>query len=149
MSFTFRPAIVRGETLYELPRPLPRLRLVDTWDSDRFKVPLRDGETRQGHSRNGVVITLSGDVLSHDGSLQLNEQSMFETLEDLRAALHVGGETERYRFYLYFDAETETYRHFRDCSTLKFEYDLSEPQRFHYELQIHAEDPTLYTTGLD
>ncbi|MBI1346183.1 hypothetical protein GC163_07820 [bacterium] len=149
MPFTFRPAIVRGETLYELPRPLPQLKLVDTWDSEGFKVPLRDGETRQRHSRNGVVITLSGDVLSHDGTLQLDEQAMFETLEGLRAALHVGGETERYRLYLYFDAATETYRHFRDCSTLKFEYDLSDATRFRYELQIHAEDPQLYTTGLE
>jgi len=148
MSFLFRPAIVRGDTVYELPRPLPQLKLVDTWDSAQFKVPLRDGETHQGHSRNGVDITLAGMVVSHDGALQLNEQAMFETLEGLRAALHVGGEAARYRLFLYFDAETETYRHFRDCSTLQFEYDLSDPARFRYELRIHADDPTLYSTGL-
>lgn len=149
MSFLFRPAIIRGESLYELPRPLPQLKLVDTWDSERFKVPLRDGETRQGHSRNGVDITFSGMILSHDGTLQLDEQAMFETLESLRTALHVGGDTERYRLFLYYDEASETYRHFRDCSTIRFEYDLSDSARFRYELQIHAEDPTLYTTGTD
>lgn len=147
MSFEFRPAICRNGELYELPRPVPTLRVQETWHNERFKVPLRDGDLLVGHSRNGVDITLQGQVGSQAGELKLDEGSMFAVLEALRAALHVTADSGKYWFFLYCDEASATFRHFRECSTVRFDYDLSDGHLFTYAAVIHAEDPTLYHTG--
>jgi hypothetical protein len=54
---------------------------------------------------------------------------------------------ERYRLFLYFDPETSTYRSFRECVTVRFEYDLSKPRLFTYSLVVHASRPSLEQTG--
>ncbi len=144
MSFHFRPAIARGDELFDLPRPVPTLRVQESWHSEKFKVPLRDGDTLLGHSRNGVDITVQGQVGSQAGSLKLDEASMFATLEALRAALHVSADGGKFAFVLYHDDAAGTYRHYRQCSTTRFEYDLSNEHLFTYSAVIHAEDATLY-----
>ena len=149
MSFHFRPAIARGAELFDLPRPVPTLRVQESWHSEKFKVPLRDGDTLLGHSRNGVDITVQGQVGSQAGDLTLSEEAMLAALEALRAALHVSPTQDRYHFYVYYDSDTNTYRHFRNCSTTRFEWDLSDSHLFTYSATIHAEDPVLYLTGPD
>ena len=148
MSYAFRPAVARGTTVVEFPRPVPTLRLQESWHNERFKVPLRDGDTLVGHSRNGVDIILQGQVGSHEGTLQLDEQAMLDTLATLRAALHVDADHGKYRLLLYWDEATDTARHFRDCSTVRLEIDLSDEHLFTYAATIHADDPVLYATPL-
>ncbi len=144
MTFQFKPAVERGGVLYELPRPISSLTLDETWDSERFKVLLVDGDTMTGTSRNGVDITLAGELSSRAGSLNRNEADMFAVLEELRSRLHVGGESEKYRFYLYHDAASETYRYLESCTTVRLETDLSQAAAFTYRVVIHAEDPVIY-----
>lgn len=147
MAFVFKPAIYKGSTLYELPRPVTRLRISDRWDFAAYKVPLRDGDRLTGHSREGVEIVLEGQVGSQAGSLKLSEQAMFTEMLMLRQTLDVSEDDDKFEFFLYHDAGTATYRKFKGCSTLAFEWDLSSPALFAYSLTLHAEDATLYTTG--
>ncbi|MCA9040460.1 MAG: hypothetical protein KDA65_08945 [Planctomycetaceae bacterium] len=142
----FRPAIYQGGALYELPRPVRSLRLQEGWDFEQFKVPLRDGDQLTGHSQRGVEILLEGEIGSQGGELKLSEVEMLETLFELRDLLDVNGESSKYGLVLYRDVETAEYRRFKKCTTVEFEYDLSQPQLFTYSLVVHAEDPAIYQT---
>ena len=146
MAFMFKPAIFRGGVLYELPRPVVSVRIQDAWDFEQFKVPLLDGEHTVGHSRQGVDVAIDGQLGSHEGALTIGEQEMFEAIEALRTALDVGAAEERYSLYLYHDAGTGTYRRLAECSTVRFEYDLSDVRLFTYAVVIHADDPVIYST---
>ena len=147
MSFTFKPALYDGSTLHELPRPVTALRLRDRWDFERFKVPLAAGDTLVGHSLDGVDLAVDGQIVSQAGALMLSEHDMFSELETLRSALDVSAAGQKYEFFLYHDSESATYRKFKNCSTLRFEYDLSDKRMFKYAIEIHAEDPVIYTTA--
>jgi hypothetical protein len=141
----WRPALWRDEELYEFPRPIPRVQIHETWDATKFKVPLVDGDTLSGGSRNGVDITLAGQIVSEAA----DPLALLSTLEELRAALHVTGDDAKAWLYLYHDDEEETYRHFQGCSTVRFEYTLIDGLAIQYEAVIHADDPTLYDTAPD
>jgi hypothetical protein len=145
--FSFKPALWRNDTLYELPRPITSLRIQDAWDFARFKVPLRDGDTLAGHSRGGVDVSLEGQLASHSGDLKLTEADMFSALEALRAALHVEHAADLYQLFLYHDAGTSTYRSFKSCTTVRFDYDLGDKRLFTYSALIHAADPVIYTSA--
>lgn len=147
MSFLFEPAVVRDSTIVRLPRPIAALRVQETWDFERFKVPLRDGDQSLGHSRQGVDILIDGQIGSQDGALKLSEESMFEALESLRAGLDVSGGGSKFELFLYLDEIGGTYRKFKDCSSVRLEYDLSDPHLFTYSAVIHADDPAIYSTA--
>ncbi|MDA0833443.1 MAG: hypothetical protein O2955_04770 [Planctomycetota bacterium] len=147
MSFIFQPAVSLAGERYELPRPVTKLVIEDVWDVQRFKVPLKAGDQLAGHSQNGVEITLTGQFGTRAGELTASEEEMFAALEELRTALHVGDELQKYSLYIYYDELTETYRRFQHCSTIRFAYDLSDVHLFGYSLVIHAEDPVLYATA--
>ncbi|MEX1230454.1 MAG: hypothetical protein WEB58_09445 [Planctomycetaceae bacterium] len=147
MTFIFQPAISFDGERYDLPRPVTKLLIDDAWDFQRFKIPLKAGDQLAGHSRNGVEITLAGQLGTQAGELTASEEEMFAALEELRAALHVADESQKYSFYLYYDELSETYRRFQSCTTVRFTYDLSDVHLFGYSLVIHAEDPVLHTTA--
>jgi hypothetical protein len=141
---TFKPAIWRDGTLYELPRPVRSLRLQDGWDFAQFKVPLAAGDTIEGRSQNGVDIAIEGECGTQAGALLPDETAMFAELEALRSALGVETPEEVYELFIFHDATSGTYRSFRDCSTVRFEYDLSEPWLFTYSILIHAANPQVF-----
>lgn len=143
--FVFKPAIWRNGVLTELPRPVTSVRIQDTWDFARFKVPLREGDSLAGPSRNGVDIALEGRCGTYAGEIRSDEQSMFTTLEQLRSSLHRNAGDDPFQFFLYHDPATSTYRSFRSCSTVRFEYDLSDPRLFTFTVTIHADDPVIHT----
>lgn len=147
MAFIFKPSIFRDGTLYELPRPIPVVRVQDHWDYSQLKVPLAEGDLLVGHSQQGAEITLEGQVGTQGGAVQVSEAEMFATLQTLRAAVNVGAGGGKYELFLYHDAATESYRKFRGCSTVRFEFDISNPHLFTYHLAVHAEDPTISTTA--
>lgn len=138
------PQIVHPTATVELPRPILVLRLQDSWDYMKLKVPLKDGDAVVGHSRTGVDIAIEGQIGSQSGNLKINEADMFATLQSLRSVLHVSSEQTRYEFTLYQDAQTGFKRYFRDCTTVRFDYDLSTPHLYSYAITIHASDPTIY-----
>lgn len=143
--FDFKPSLWRDGALFELPRPVTSVRVQDSWDFARFKVPLGDGDSTAGASRNGVDIAIEGRLGSHAGQLKLDEASMFAALELLRSRLHVAADSPGYELFLYHDPATSTYRSFRRCHTVRFEYDLSDPHLFTYAIVIHAADAAIYT----
>jgi hypothetical protein len=145
--FSFKPAVYRSPTLYELPRPIVALRVHDAWDFAQFKVPLADGDSLSGHSRQAAEITIEGQIGTQAGTLKPTEETMFDEIEQLRSVLHVDESAPPYDFYLYYDLATGTYRRFTDCSTVRFEADLSDPHLFTYSVVIHAADPKLYNTA--
>ena len=145
--FHFRPSIVRSGSSYELPRPVTSLRIQDGFDFARWKVPLVAGDLLIGHTASGVDIAIEGQIASQAGQLQLTEDQMFQTLEGLRAAVQSATPDDRYRLFLYLDPATATYRSFRDCATVRFEYDLSQKHLFTYTLVVHASRPAIETTA--
>lgn len=145
--FRFKPAVWKGGVLYELPRPVTVVRIQDSFDFARFKVPLAAGDSVAGRSRNGVDIAIEGEIGTQAGTLKSSEQSMFNTVDALRAALSAGAPDQTYQFFVYHDAPSGTYRSFRSCTTVRFECDLSAPQLFAYSALIHASDPAIYTSA--
>lgn len=140
---TFGPTLIRDSGTYELPRPILAFNLRDAWDFESFKVPFRDGESLTGHSRNAVDITIDGQIGSQSGQLRLDEQAMFETLEDLRAALHVSGPEQTFLLSLYQDQDG-FHRYFSNCTTVRLDSDLSNKHLFNFSIQIRAADPTIH-----
>ncbi len=145
--FSFRPSLVRPHSLFELPRPVTSVRIQDSFDFAKLKAPQITGDMLVGHTSGGVDIALEGQIASHAGDLRLTEEQMFLTLEALRQAVHSLTPDDRYRLFLYFDPATSTYRSFRDCATVRFEYDLSRKHLFTYTLVVHASRPTIELTA--
>lgn len=138
----FIPAILKGSDVIEFPRPILVCRVHDSWDFLKLKIPRQDGELLAGSSRDGVDITIEGQVGSHTGELKLSEELMLETLETLRAALH-SSEDSGYSLALYQSGSDE-YRYFRRCLTSRFDFDLSSQRIYSYAVSIHAADPMLH-----
>jgi hypothetical protein len=145
--FSFRPSIVRTTSQFELPQPVTSVRVQDSFDFAKLKAPHISGDLLVGHSSSGVDISIEGQIGSQAGNLRLTEEQMFLTLESLRQAVHSSDPDDRYRLFLYFDPATATYRSFRDCLTVRFEYDLSRKQLFTYSLVVHASRPAIETTA--
>ena len=145
--FLFNPAIWRNGVLYELPRPVVAVRIQDAWNFEKLKVPLSNGDIYTGHSQLGVDLSVEGKVGTASGTIQATEEKMFLTLESLRAALQVDPTHAPYDFFLYLDNSTKTYRSFRRCTTVRFEYDVSDPHLFTYRIVIHAADPKIWSVG--
>jgi hypothetical protein len=142
-ALVWRPALWRDGELYEFPRPIPKVRIRETWDAERFKVPLVDGDTLAGGSRNGVEIALSGQIVAETS----DPLTLLSTLQALREALHITGDDDKAWLFVYHDADAEQYRHFRGCSTVRFHYELRDGLHITYEAVLHADDPTLYDTA--
>ena len=147
MALTFKPAIYRDAVLYELPRPVDSLQVRDSWDFQTFKIPLADGNTVVGGSRQGVEIIVKGRFGSQAGTLTLTETEMFQEINEFRDALDVPDTSGTYSFFLYYDATAGVYRKFKSCSTIRFEFDLSDEKLYSYSAVIHAADPVVYTTA--
>ena len=145
--FSFRPSIVRPNSVFELPQPVTSVRVQDAFDFAKLKAPLSTGDMLVGHTSSGVDISLEGQIASHAGNLRLSEEQMFLTLEALRQAIQSSSPDDRFRLFLYFDPATATYRSFRECATVRFEYDLSRKHLFTYTLVVHASRPTIETTA--
>lgn len=139
----FRPKIGRGEDIHELPRPVSLVALQETWDAERFKTLLVDGDTSVGSTRNGVEITVSG-VIGSTEAAPLTTAELFAALAKLRDQVHVGPDDAKYRFYLLHDADASLYRYFQACTTVRLETDLAQLTAIKYRLVIHADDPAIY-----
>ena len=123
------------------------LRVRDSWDFQTFKIPLADGNTVVGGSRHGVEIIVEGRFGSQAGTLTLTEADMFEEIKNFRNALDVPVSSDTYSFFLYYDATQGIYRKFKSCSTIRFEFDLSDEKLYSYSAVIHAADPNFYSTS--
>ena len=138
------PRIIRSQSVVELPRPIVVLRIQDSWDVVKLKVPLLDGDNVTGHSRTGVDITVEGQLGTHIGQKLVTEQDMLQALEALREALHVSDDEDRYQLSLFQNENLSTHRYFQKCSTLRFDYDFSNKHLYTYVATIHASDPNFY-----
>ena len=146
LNFVFAPALVFGTRLVPLPRPITQIRIQDTWDAARFKVPHRDGSLWAGRSRDGVEISIRGQLGRDADGVLLSERAMFEAIESVRHELHLSDPDAEYGLALFVDATGgDVVRGFRGCSTVKLETDLSDRAIYGYTLLIHASDPTLIT----
>ena len=70
MGLTFRPAVYKGGELFELPRPITQVRILDRWDFERLKVLMSPGDYLTGHSRHGIEISIEGQFGSHQRSVR-------------------------------------------------------------------------------
>lgn len=142
---SIQPAIYKREELYVLPRPIRSIRVQDRFDSARFKVPLRHGDFATGFSRGGVEILIEGDIAVQQEQLLLSEAEMLDEIKRLREMLTQTSDTDKYLLYLGKTSEGNYSHWYQDCSTSRFECDLTNSHLFSYQLVIHAEDPVLYT----
>ncbi|MCG6154902.1 hypothetical protein [Rubinisphaera margarita] len=146
MGLVFRPAILKAGTFHALPQPITKVQIQESWDFERYKVLLEDGDGTVGRSRNGVDITLHGEVARVGDQLLLSEVEMLAALEDLRAVFHADGDAS-FSVYLYRDEGDESSRYFQECSVTRFVYDLTRPELYVYSLVLHADDPVLRGGG--
>jgi hypothetical protein len=146
--WVFQPAIWKASVLTELPRPVTSLRILDSWDFEKFKTPLADGDVITGHSRNGVDLQVEGQFGSVAGTLKIDEPAMLQAVMNLRGLLHVDGAAARFGLVLYHDADSGQSRYFANCSTVRFDCDLSDPALFTYSILIHSSSPTIVTAVL-
>ena len=145
MALKFNPTILKQGVYHELPGPITKLQIQDRWDWSRYKVLLEDGDGIAGTSRNGVEITIAGQIASQAGEVLLQEEEMFEEIEQLRSLLDTSSEM-KFSFFLYRDESTNTYRYFENCSVSRFQYNLNRADLYSYTLLLHAENPVLQTT---
>ena len=138
---TFDPALILPGGTFALPRPVTSLKILDGWDAARFKVPARPGEVTRGRSPGGVTVSVRGQVGRHGGTVRAGEAAMFQTLENLRAALHALSPEESFGLALFRDGPAV--RGFAGCTAAKVECDLSEASLYGYALVIRADDPVL------
>jgi len=138
----FAPTLLRGEDTIEFPRPIIVCRVHDSWDFLKLKVPRQDGDQLAGPSRDGVDITIEGQVGSHSGELKLSEERMLEALETLRGSLDADDD-QGYVLALY-RRDDGSYRYFQRCLTSRFDVDLSSQRIYSYSVSIHAGDPIWY-----
>ncbi len=143
----FQPAIWKGGVLTQLPRPVTAIRLSDSWDFEKYKTPLADGDMVTGQSRNGVDVQLEGQVGHVAGSLRLDENAMLLAMLNLRTRLDVDNAAGRFSLVLYHNTTSGESRYFEKCTTVRFESDLSDPRLFTYSVLVHASSPEL-ATGL-
>jgi hypothetical protein len=148
MAFTWGPAIQYGETLYKLPQPVDVLRWVDRPDFRQFKTPLVDGDEALGFSDGPVVIEVEGRIArTGEGVLLPTLETMFGELVNLRTAVKGDASNDReYWFYIIYGDGGGTVRCFKQCYTLSFLADLSDPTTIGYALSLKAKDVTLYTS---
>ena len=149
--WTFAPALVFSDSrIVSLPRPIVQLRATDAFDSTSLTVPFRDGSVRRGRSRGGVNIAIRGQLARTGDTLALSEPEMHAAIESVRAALRIGNPEETFglALYRYLPGETSVddarvLRGFMGCTSVKFEYDLSDRALYGYSLIVHASEPSL------
>ena len=146
--WVFHPAIWKGSVLTALPRPVTSLRIADSWDFEKFKTPLADGDQVTGHSRNGVDVQVEGQFGARAGIVTIDEAAMLQAVVDLRTLLDVNGAPDRFGLVLYHNPSTGQSRLFEKCTAVRFESDLSDPSLFTYSLLVHASSPDLVTRVL-
>ena len=147
--WSFSPTLDLPHDRLALPRPIIQLRVQDQWDAAAFDVPLRDGSLRHGRSRGGVDIAIRGQLGELNGSRTLSEGAMLDAIEQVRLALHLPHPEATYGLGLFrLDSDPDVLRGFARCTTVKFEYDLSDRALYGYSLLVHASDPHLHTGSL-
>ena len=144
--WTFAPAVVLPQETIELPRPVTTLKLLDSWDAARFRIPGRAGEVTRGSAPGGVTIAIRGRIGSQAGTLAADESAMLDVLHRIREALHDLGPDDSFGLAIYRDGES--LRGFTDCTPLKVEADLSDAALFGYSLVVRAGSVQLVTGSL-
>ena len=144
---TVQPKVYVGTTLYEFPRPIRKLWFRDAWEFDRYKIPLKDGEVLAGQSRNGVRVFLEGQIAHHDSAEITTLAGMFDEVETMRSQLDANETNGKYEFFFFHDSATPYYRKLKDCTTLKFEVNLTTKNLFSYSVEIHSDDAAVYTSA--
>lgn len=141
----FSPGIARQGIYTEFPHPILVCRFRDGWDFEKMKVPLKDGVDLTGHSRDGTHILIEGQIGSESGELRLTEPEMLTTLNSLRNRLNVSTSSKPFELVLFHDESTSDARYFKDCTTTRFECDLSNQHLYSFAATIQAADPYLYS----
>lgn len=144
---TLQPVLYQNAQLHQFPDPVTNVRIRGSWDFAKFKIPLKDGDTIAGRSQHGVEILIEGQVRSQAGETKLSQSEMLAELEALRTVLDASSSQGTYSLFLFHDTTTPFYRKFKSCSTVRFEFDITNNTLFSYSTFIHSEDPTIYTTA--
>jgi hypothetical protein len=151
MAFVWKPAIYKpiGATTYFLPKPINMLKVGSGWDARESKIPLKDGETFTGHTLNSAKISIQGQFGKDAGGFLLSEEDMWTAWEELREAVNIDSDTNKYEFFIYHDGGSSTYRKLKLCCPVSCELQFGDEDchLFGYQVEIRAEDPVIYSTG--
>ena len=146
----WKPGIFKSSAMTQLPRPIIDLIIKSSWDARESKVPLKDGATTNGQSKNHKIITVEGECGRTDQATFVTELKMYDELVKLEGALDTDEDT-RFEFFIYNqdDAQVSEFRKFKDCWCKTFDISIGDSQHFlfKYSLEVFAEDPVSYKTG--
>ena len=153
--WSFSPTLALPSRRLALPRPVVQLRVQDAHEAARFQVPARDGSLWAGRSRGGVDISIRGQFGRSGDGLTLTEPAMLDAIDAVRSALRLADPEAVYGLglFVFVDpddpaAPSPPLRGFMQCSTVRFEYDLSDRAMYGYSLMVHASDPDLHVGDL-
>lgn len=149
MAITWKPAIYKNSTLVQLPRPVRELQYGIAWDFRQSKIPLLDGQSSVGHSKNGRTVSISGEFAIQAGTPKLTEEDMFNLMTTFEALLDVSQASDKYEFFSHHDATLGTYRKLKNCFPTRLTTSFGDGDRiaFTYAAEIMSEDSTIYTTA--
>jgi hypothetical protein len=149
MAFVFKPAIYKGGSLTTFPHPVMDLTISSSWKFDEHTVPLKSGVLSYGHSRVGDQIVISGQMGTQDGTPKISEEDMFGVLSNLRTVLNVASRSDLFEFFIYHDTGTSTYRKFKSCWCVSFDWSMGDKDRvmWPWGCVLKYEDTTLYSTA--
>ena len=143
----WKPAVYKSSTLTELPKPISSLLIKSSWDARESKVPLKNGATSDGQSKNNKVITLEASCALISDTNFVTEIAMYDKLAALEDVLDTT-DLVRFEFFVYHNTDIPVYRKFKNCWCKTYDWSVGDDVHFlfKYSLEIFAEDPVSYST---
>lgn len=152
MTYEFSPRIYNpndAPTLYNLPKPIHQLTLPQSWKYETHKVPLADGGTTYGLSRNPFEITIQGEFGSVGATKKITEEEMWGVFTGVNNVINIGPTDSKLEFFLYYDSSSTTYVKYKSVYPIDFTVNMGDDDYviFPYSLVLGVDDATVYTTA--
>jgi hypothetical protein len=143
--------IYKSGTFYPFPAPLETFTIEDSYDIDRKKAILVEGEQLAGQSRNAVRVQVSGkSQISASTDLAVcTERTQLELYTAFRSNMHVTGTDKFELFMIYSDTAPAYYRKFKNCCPDSARVTFGDDSRleYPYSLSFMCEDPVIYSSS--
>ena len=152
MAFTFNPTIYSSSTTttYNLPQPITVLSPNFGWRAKSHETPKKSGQSTYGLVSGPITVQLSGEISKQSAAATVTESDMWDEIVTMQT-LGIEAETSLLEFFFYFDTSGGgTYVKLKDVWISSLSPNIGDESRltFGYSIQLTANDPVIYTTGV-